>query len=272
MKMSIVEALSVLGVENAENLARLDHRYQEQRESLAVADNVDAVRRLDDAFQVAKAHHWELEDLALIAAEKHTRANLVDTGGDSGWPVNWPVGDAGAWLAMGWSFAEARRWASARWAPRQVAGWADSDSNDESEEESTIPPIKITAPLPAHSGLEWAESGIHDLSEVYLLESRGWEPRMVAAIGLAVDELLAGEVAPGQVGPLVELGFTPARALDLVALEIEPSDLKGWTPDDIETLYGPLQFHGSEYLLPALLRAGDLDAAWEAWHSMQLDE
>src|ERR1035437_934791 len=129
MNMSVAEALSVFGAESAWNLPRLDRKYQELRESLVVADNVIAVRRLDDAFEVVKTQHWELNELASIAAKKQAiaaaqqaraaeqqaRAKIVDSDGQTGWPDGWSVEDAGEWLEMGWSFEDANRWASAGW-------------------------------------------------------------------------------------------------------------------------------------------------------------
>jgi hypothetical protein len=105
-----------------------------------------------------------------------------------------------------------------------------------------------------------------------MLESCGWEPRVVAALELDVDQLLAGDVTPEQVDPLLDFGLAPYLALDLVALGIQHSALKGWKPDDVEALYGQLQFRGSQYLLSALLTSGNLDAAYMAWHSVEPDE
>jgi hypothetical protein len=164
-KMSVAEALSVLGAESAGNLPRLDRKYQELRESLVVADNVVALRRLDDAFEVLKTQRWELEHLAsiaaekqAIAAEKQTRANLVDAYGQTGWPAIWSVVDAGEWLEMGWSFEDANRWASAGWGPLQVTSWAAVDPDAEADKESTLSQVKLKAALPTHSGIDWAEA------------------------------------------------------------------------------------------------------------------
>ena len=105
-----------------------------------------------------------------------------------------------------------------------------------------------------------------------MLESCGWEPRVVAALELDVEELLAVDGTPEHVGPLLDFGFAADLALELVALEIHPSELKGWTPDDVENLYRQLQFQGSEYLLSALLTSGNLADACTAWHLVEPDE